>query len=137
MGHEVKVRPLLAQVGLVMFNRYYLDFMVDPRRYRLSLPAWLINRILRWVPQPKLIFVLNAPTEVLYARKQELEQAEIRALHNLAISNPRGRVVRVDRGVEEIVDELERETLAYLDKRVRHCLGWKQIEDRTAVELLL
>lgn len=128
LGHWIRVRPLLAKGGLVTFDRYYQDFLVDPRRYRLNLSAWFIRMLGHLVPQPELIFVLDAPAAVLHARKQELPLAEIErqlvVLRELAINNPTVRIVRVDRDVAEIVDEMERETLTYLDRRNRQRLGW-------------
>ena len=128
VGHWLKVRPLLAKGGLVTFDRYYHDFLIDPRRYRLKLPAWLLRATLRLVPQPELVFVLDAPAEVLHARKQELPQTEIsaqlEALRRLSNGNPPARIINVDRPLSEIIDELEIETLNYLDLRNRHQLGW-------------
>lgn len=128
LGHWIRVRPLLARGGLVTFDRYYQDFLVDPRRYRLDVPSWFIRLLGRVVPQPELVFILDAPAAVLYRRKQELPEAEIErqlvALRTLAAENSSVRIVRVDREIAEIVDDLERETLAYLDRRNRRRLGW-------------
>ncbi|MEF8733554.1 MAG: hypothetical protein V5B40_17095 [Candidatus Accumulibacter meliphilus] len=128
LGHWVRVRPVLAKGGLVTFDRYYQDFLVDPRRYRLSLPTGLIRMLGRLIPRPELLFILDAPAEVLHARKQELPKLEIErqlvALRNLGAADPSVRIIRVDRAVTEIVNDLERETLAYLDRRNRCRLGW-------------
>ncbi len=129
IGHWLKVRPVLAKGGLVTFDRYYQDFLIDPRRYRLKLPAWLLRASLLVVPQPELVFVLDAPAEVLHGRKQELPQTEIaaqlEALRRLSKGNPSARIINVDRSLSAIIDELEIETLNYLDRRNRHQLGWK------------
>lgn len=128
VGYWIRVRPFLARAGLVTFDRYYHDFLVDPLRYRLNLPSWFILLMARWVPQPELIFVLDASAEVLHERKQELTLSEIEVqlvkLRDLATNNASVRIIQVDRDVNEIVDELERETLTYLDQRNRHRLGW-------------
>jgi thymidylate kinase len=127
-GHWLRVRPILAKGGLVTFDRYFQDFRVDSRRYRLSLPGWLLRLTERFVPQPELLFVMDAPAEVLHSRKQELSIAEITAqlnsLRQLTAGNPAACMVRVDRSVEEIVDILERESLDYLNKRNRRRLAW-------------
>ena len=133
LGHLVLVRPLLAQGGLVTFDRYFDDFLIDQHRYRLSVPSWLLRAMVPLVPKPNLIFVLDAPAEVLRARRQELTPEEIEtqmhSLRNLAARYPNARLVRVDRAMNEIIDELERETLRYLDARVRGRLGWPQSGD--------
>lgn len=134
LGHWVKVRPLLVRRYLVSFDRCYYDFLVDPRRFRLQLPQWVMRLFAHLVPQPDLIFVFDAPAGVLHARKQELGLAEIDAqldsLRVLASSNARMHSVRVDRDVQAIVDELERATLNYLDRRARRRLGWAPAEYR-------
>ena len=85
-------RYLLAQYHqargrLVLFDRYIYDAMV-PHPERLN---WL-RRASRWVdghacPGPDLVLVLNAPGEVLYARKGEYtpEQLEEWRHHFLAL----------------------------------------------------
>lgn len=134
LGHWVKVRPLLLRRYLISFDRCYYDFLVDPRRFRLRLPQWLVRLFAYLVPQPDLIFVFDAPAAVLHARKQELGLAEIEtqldALRALSSRTARMHSVRVDREVEAIVDELERATLDYLDRRARRRLGWAPADDR-------
>ncbi len=133
-GHWVRVRPLLMRRHLVSFDRCYFDFLVDPRRFRLSVPRGLMRLFAHLVPQPELIFVFDAPASVLHARKQELAPAEIEAqlvaLRELARRYPAMHTVRVDREVSDIVDELERITLAYLDRRERRRLGWAPVDHR-------
>ncbi len=128
IGHWLKVRPILAKGGLVTFDRYYHDFLVDQRRYRLNLPPWLLRVFAYLVPQPELLFVFAAPASVLHARKQELPPEEIAAqlatLRRLTADNTTARIIDVDRTVDEIVAHMERETFAYLDRRNRRRLGW-------------
>lgn len=128
IGHWFNVRPLLAKGGLITFDRYYHDFLVDARRYRLNLPKWLLSAAGRGVPQPELLFILDAPADVLYARKKELAPTEIavqlNALRQLAVNNPSVRIIRVDRSVDAVVTALEIETIDYLNKRNRHQMDW-------------
>lgn len=60
-----------------IFDRYIYDFLVDPRRSRINLPYWLRKGFTKLVKQPKIVFVLDAPAEVIYKRKQELTPEEI------------------------------------------------------------
>lgn len=62
---------------ITIFDRYIYDFLVDPRRSRINLPYWLRKWFTKLVKQPKIVFVLNAPCEVIYKRKQELTPDEI------------------------------------------------------------
>lgn len=129
LGHWVRVRPLLVRRNLVSFDRCYFDFLVDPRRFRLQVPHWLLRLVASLVPQPDLIFVLDAPASVLRARKQELGQDEIAAqldaLRALAERQANMHTVNVDRDVPAIVEDLERMTLEFLDRRERRRLGWQ------------
>ena len=56
VAHEVKVRPVLFKNGLVLVERYYYDFFVDPRRYCLNIPQWLVKVLYRFVPKPDIVF---------------------------------------------------------------------------------
>ena len=57
---------------LIIFDRYFHDILVDPYRYRYGAPLSLAYDIARWIPKPRHLFVLDAPVEVLQARKQEV-----------------------------------------------------------------
>ena len=50
---------------------------MDPERTRIKLPYWLRRMFTRLVKQPKIVFVLQAPADVIYKRKQELTIDEI------------------------------------------------------------
>jgi thymidylate kinase len=64
--------------GMVMiFDRYFYDFIVDPRRSRINLPTWVRKLFLHLTPQPDLVFFLVCDADTVYARKQELSQEEI------------------------------------------------------------
>lgn len=62
---------------ITIFDRYIYDFLVDPRRSRISLPYWLRCFYTRLVKQPRIVFVLDTDAETIYARKQELTKEEI------------------------------------------------------------
>lgn len=75
-GYYVSVRPASARASLVLNHRYLLDAMVDPKRYRYSGPQWPLKIIWRIAPKPDLIFLLDAPAEVIQSRKKEVPAAE-------------------------------------------------------------
>jgi hypothetical protein len=51
--------------------------VVDPRRYRLSLPTWLAKGFARLMPRPTVVLVLEAPPDVIVARKAQLSMPEL------------------------------------------------------------
>jgi thymidylate kinase len=77
LGYWLRIRPVLFRGGLVLIDRYYYDFFVDQKRYRLRVPLWLVRCGYWFLPKPDLVLLLDAPAEVLRSRKQELPPAEI------------------------------------------------------------
>lgn len=62
---------------VTIFDRYVYDFLVDPRRSRIALPYWLRRCFASLIKQPKVVFILDADSETIYQRKQELTKGEI------------------------------------------------------------
>lgn len=89
-----------------IFDRYIFDFVVDPKRARISLPYWMRKMFARMVIQPQIVFVLNTEADVIYKRKQELELNEIkRQLDEFnKIESLCSNVVYIDAG--QSVDEM-------------------------------
>lgn len=111
LGDLWKLRHARAKAKLVLFDRYYDDLLVDPRRYRYGAPARWARRVFGFLPQMNRVFVLWAEPAVIGARKQEVPEAELRrqleAYRNHALSlGGQARLIDVDRPVAEIADEI-------------------------------
>ncbi len=78
LGYAPKVLWPKIRTHLVVFERYYYDFLVDTRRFRLAIPSWLPVFFLPFVPKGDILFVLSGSADVLYERKQEIPLEEIR-----------------------------------------------------------
>ena len=77
-GYLVAIRPRRRGSGLIIFDRYLPDILVDPLRYRLPAPCLPIaQRLCRAAPHPDLYILLDAPPEIVHARKPELPIAEL------------------------------------------------------------
>jgi hypothetical protein len=76
-GSWLKIWPTRLRTGMVIMERGWWDLAVDPRRYRLDIPPWLIRALGALIPRPDLALVLEAPADVLAARKAELPAAEL------------------------------------------------------------
>jgi thymidylate kinase len=61
---------------LLICDRYYHDLLIDPVRYRYGGPIWASRMIGKLMPRPRLWLLLDAPAEVLQARKQEVSPEE-------------------------------------------------------------
>ncbi len=65
---------------VVVYDRYYYDFMIDPRRTNLELPAWITAAGFWLLKKPALNFFLYADPDTILARKQELDRDTIVSL---------------------------------------------------------
>jgi thymidylate kinase len=77
LGFALRIWPLLARSGLVLFDRYFYDLSADPKRYRYGGPARIPEILSNIVPRPGLMLVLDAPEETLLNRKQETTADEL------------------------------------------------------------
>jgi len=77
VAHWVRVAPMLRRGGLVLVDRYYYNYYLDPVSVRYYGPSWLLDRLCPFFPRPDLVVALRAPAEVLLSRKQELSAEEI------------------------------------------------------------
>jgi thymidylate kinase len=121
LGTFTAVRPATFKGGLVLIDRYYYDFFVDPRRYRLRLPQALVRLGYRLLPKPDLAFLLDAPPEALQARKQEVPLEETarqcEAYRTLFRSLPCGRVVDATQPADQVAADIRRAVLDFLAAR--------------------
>lgn len=60
-----------------MVERGWWDMAIDPRRYRIGTPTALVGLLGRFLPRPDLMIALEAPSDVLMARKSEIEPVEL------------------------------------------------------------
>lgn len=64
----------------VIYDRYYFDFMVDPKRSNIKIPKLISNLCFHLIRKPTLNVFLYAEPEVILKRKQELPVEDIREL---------------------------------------------------------
>ena len=125
-GYVIR-RLAMARSTLVLNDRHFVDVLVDPKRYRYGGPGWLVRLIWRVIPKPDLIVVLDAPPEVLQARKQEVSFAETArqrgAYRALAQSLRNGHVVDATRPLERVAGDVTDIVLRHLSMRVARRFG--------------
>ena len=124
LGYWVRIRPLLVRSTLVIFDRYYSDLLADPLRFRYQGPRWMARVVGALIPKPDLTFVLDAPPEVLQARKQEVTAEEsarqanaYRELAGSASARKRTVVIDAERAREEVIHDCAEQTLAWMARR--------------------
>ncbi len=127
LGYYLKIRPALARSTLVLFDRYMLDALVDPRRYRYGGPRWALDLVWLLTPKPDLIILLDAPAEVVRARKQELSVEEIerqrQAYRALVQRLPNGHIVDAARPLDQVAAAASQVVLDLLVARIGRRLG--------------
>jgi thymidylate kinase len=78
LGWALRIAPGKRAGGTVIIERGWWDLAVDPRRYRLTELPRLHRFLGSLLPRPDRTMVLDAPEQVLLARKSELPAAELR-----------------------------------------------------------
>lgn len=77
-GFWFKVYPVKVKKSSIwLFDRYYYDYFIDPKRARINLPIWFIKLIRLFIPEPNLILCLGADPDVINIRKPELPLSEV------------------------------------------------------------
>jgi thymidylate kinase len=127
LGWPWRVWPVTARGGLVLIDRFYYDFFVDQRRYRMRVPGWLVRLGYRLLAKPDLVLLLDAPAEVLQGRKAEVSLAETErqrtAFLELVRGLPNGRVVDAAQRPEEVAAQCRRFILDFLAERMARRVG--------------
>ncbi|PCJ94031.1 MAG: hypothetical protein COA50_12785 [Flavobacteriaceae bacterium] len=65
---------------VVLYDRYYFDFINDSKRSNIKLPKGLIKAGYKLLIKPDLNFFLHADTKTIIKRKQELDEPTINVL---------------------------------------------------------
>jgi thymidylate kinase len=122
-GYLLVTRWVLAQSGLVIFDRYYHDLLVDPVRYRYAGPMWLVRALTKLVPPRNILFlVLDADERTILSRKQQLPFDEIRrqraVYRKFANETPGAVIVQTDHSIESCRAEALQESFRYLSGRL-------------------
>jgi thymidylate kinase len=77
-GFYLKVWPKKAIRSCVwIFDRYYYDYLIDPKRGRIKLPYWILKFGQSIIPEPDIILCLGADAGEIHQRKPELPLAEV------------------------------------------------------------
>jgi thymidylate kinase len=76
-GWLLNVFPLTLKYSFIIFDRYYEDIIIDPRRFRYGGTVFMINAVRRIIPKPNFYFVLTTDAKVIHDRKKELSMHEL------------------------------------------------------------
>lgn len=104
LGYWFCLRVALARKpNFIIFDRYAYDMVVDPARFRISLPSWITSIFVSLAPKPDVVFCLIGSPYEIAGRKNELPVEEIarqvEVLKSMAKGISCAHIVSVDQGV--------------------------------------
>jgi thymidylate kinase len=127
LGYWLVVRPVLARSGLVVFDRYFDDMLIDAKRYRYGGPLWLVRMLRPLIPQPDLTLVLDATEEAILSRKQEVDLAELQRQRQLYARCTDGssstRVINATDSISQVTAAAVTTVVAHLFQRFERQRG--------------
>jgi len=123
IGYYVKILPAKIKSTLIIFDRYYYDFLMDKTRYRMDVPEWLIKIFIKVIPTPDIVFFLEGDPKILYERKKEIDVDEIKAQIHKSIEiekllSCKFARVRVDVHIDETLKVLNDKCIDFLNYRL-------------------
>jgi thymidylate kinase len=111
-----RLRSMRNRGYLILVDRYFYNYYLDPVSVRYYGPRWVLDRLSRWFPKPEIVITLSAPALVLRQRKQELAETEMHqqaaALRQLKF--PTSHVIAAD--ASEPADAVASKVMAELMK---------------------
>ena len=106
---------------VIIFDRWYYDLLIDPRRYRLQHSEPLIRFLCRWLPPMQFVFILDAPSQTIRERKMEITVAELDrqrlALRQLADTSRRFIIISNTDSAASAARAASREIIHWLEAR--------------------
>lgn len=119
--------PRYLRSSLLVFDRYYHDLLADPARYRYGGSLLLARLLGKLLPQPDLVFILDAPAEVLQSRKQEVPFEEsVRqrtAYRQLKGEYERAYIIDASEPLDKVVASVLAHTITFMEQRTAKRLG--------------
>ena len=78
LGYLFAIQPAVRSGKIVVGDRWLYGYVAQPRALRFHGPSWIARLVLKIMPRPDLVVLLDAPSEAIHERKPELTPDEIR-----------------------------------------------------------
>jgi thymidylate kinase len=136
LGVWLRIWPFRTRTGMVIAERGWWDTAVDPRRYRLSSPPWMVRALGSFLLRPDLVLLLHASADAILERKSEIPREELERQLSVwgSVLPPGIPVVRLDasRPAIEVAKEAREQVLQVLERRSisRIGAGWSTLPSR-------
>lgn len=120
MYHIKKTFHGRKNATLIIWDRYIYDVVVDPMRYRIDLPYWLLDWFAKMAPRPQAVILLDVPVEIAYKRKPEVAVADMHKIRSayLGLVNKLPTMVVV--GTEGDVTDTVREVVEFVTRSLNN-----------------
>ena len=122
LGYWLKIFPAKVKSQLVLYDRYFVDVLADPRRYRIKHNKFFVKIYHYILPKPDLWIILDLPSEILLKRKQELsfEMAEKLRYEYLNLQKflPNSIVINNEEDIRKTVNKASTFIFNYMHQRV-------------------
>jgi thymidylate kinase len=113
----------LSRGYVVLYDRYYFDFINDSRRSNISLSRKLVSWLYRFVHKPRYNFFFYASPEIIRERKQELSVMEIDQLTRNYLSTFELFSQKYARSKYQCIENIDKEkTLKLVFNQLQHTL---------------
>lgn len=113
-GYLARIRPALRRGCVVVGDRWAYGYLLQPSSLGFHGPKGLARLVVSAMPRPDVVVVLQAPVDVIMARKQELGAEQIRAEMARAAALSEHRRITID--ATQSPGEIARTILAFLDQ---------------------
>ena len=124
VGFWFKVYPsMVKKPSLWIFDRYFYDYIIDPQRGRIKLPALIIKTFKFFIPSPNLILCLGGDAEIIYERKKEIPlkavQAQVKKLKAFSKEEKNAYWIDTDKDIDSTTSEVIELIKKNMNKRLK------------------
>lgn len=110
IGYFALILPTRIKGGMVIFDRYYYDYYIDKRRFRLNISDSILKIFEKLVPKPDKVFYLRSEPQIIYNRKNELPLKEIdrqiKELDKLFNRLKKGTIIETSEDIDIVINKI-------------------------------
>lgn len=126
-GYLIKVwSHIRIRSYVYIFDRYYYDYYIDPRRSSTKLPYQILRLGEYVIPNPDLILCLGGDPEKIYARKPETSLEEVtrqtEELKRFAAKRKNAMWIDTTQPIENSINDAKSAILAMMSTRFKNVL---------------
>jgi thymidylate kinase len=121
-GFYIKIFTKKAFKSCVwIFDRYYYDYLIDPKRSRINLPKWIFKLGQFIIPEPDIIICLGTDAQTIHKRKPELPllevERQVKDLKKFAENHKRAVWIDTGKSIETAQNDTMKAIIKVMAKR--------------------